>query len=65
MFVEHVLDLLGRDLLAARLDDVVHAADEIEVALVVEPAVVAGVEHLSPGSGPGLSFFAVASGFSQ
>ena len=45
MLIERVLDLLRRDLLAARLDDVVHAADEVEVALVVEPAEVAGVEH--------------------
>ena len=44
-----VLDLFGRDLLAARLDDVVHPADEIEIAVFVEPAVVAGVEDLLAG----------------
>src|SRR4051812_6588667 len=43
--VEDVLDFLRRDLLAARLDDVVHPPDEIEIALVVETAEVAGVQH--------------------
>src|SRR5262245_54606968 len=38
-------DLDGRDLLAARFDDVIHASNEVEVALVVESAQIAGVEH--------------------
>ena len=35
--VEHVLDFLRAHLLAAGLDDVVLAADEIEVAVLVGP----------------------------
>jgi hypothetical protein len=39
-----IVDLLRRHLFAARLDDVVHPRDEVQVALLVEAAVVAGVE---------------------
>ena len=52
--VEDVLDLLRAHLLAARLDDVVLAADEIEKAVVVGAEKVAGVEHLLPGMRAGL-----------
>ena len=46
--VEDVLDLLRAHFLAARLDDVVLAADEIEEAVGVGAEEVAGVEHLLP-----------------
>ena len=51
--IEDVLDFLRADLLAARLDDVVLAADEIEKAVLVGAEQVAGVEHLLPRERPG------------
>src|SRR3990170_4857678 len=51
---QDALDLLGRHLLAAGLDDVVHSADEVQVALGVHLAVVARVQDLLPGDGSGL-----------
>ena len=43
--VDRVLDLDRADLLAARLDDVVAAVDEVEVAVLVGGEVVVGAEH--------------------
>ena len=46
--VDDVLDFLRRDLLAARLDDVVLAADEVEEALSVGAEKIARVQHALP-----------------
>ena len=43
--VQRVLDLDRADLLAARLDDVVASAHEVEEALLVDREVVVGAEH--------------------
>ena len=43
--MQDFLDLARTHLLAARLDDVVLAADEIQIALIVGPEQIAGVEH--------------------
>ena len=52
--VQDVLDFLGAHLLAPRLDDVVPAAHEVQVAFFVGLEEVAGVEHPFPGQGSGL-----------
>src|SRR5207237_1817371 len=52
--VDHVLHLLRTHLLAARLDDVVLAADEIQVALVVRAEEVTRVQHALPWIRAGL-----------
>ena len=64
--VQDVLDLPGADLLAARLDDVVLAPEEVQVSLFVHPEEVARVEHpLARAAAPGRSMRAVSSGSSQ
>ena len=52
--VEDLLDLARDDLLAARLDQVVVAPDEVEVPLLVAPEEIAGREHAlpRPAAGP-------------
>ena len=47
-----VLHLDRADLLAARLDDVVTAPDEVEEALLVDGEVVLGAEHPLAGERP-------------
>ena len=51
MLEQGFLDLAARDHDAARLDDVLHAIDDEQIALVVEIADVAGME---PAAGEGL-----------
>ena len=45
MLEQHRLDLRRRDVRARRLDDVLQPADEVQRAVGVEPAEVAGVEE--------------------
>ena len=63
--VERVLDLDGADLLAARLDDVVAAVDEVEVAVLVDREVVVGAHRARSRIGASCSFSAVSSGERQ
>ena len=51
VLVERSLDLGGVDVLAAADDDVLQPVDHVQVAVVVEPAEIAGVE---PAVGEGL-----------
>ena len=49
---DRLLDLVGGDVLAPSSDDVLDAVDEVQVAVLVEPAGIAGVipevlEHLA------------------
>ena len=59
MLVQHFLDLARPDLEARRDDHVLRAVDEIEPALLVHEADVAGLQAV------GVSDFAVSSGFCQ
>src|SRR5207237_6860456 len=46
---QHLLDLTRRHLLAARLDDVVLAADEIEISIRIAPEQIACVQYALAG----------------
>src|SRR5215216_476560 len=50
-FVENRFDFLGRDFFAAALDDVVLAADEIEIPIFISPENIAGVANAFVGKG--------------
>src|SRR5258708_14414511 len=48
--IQNGLNLLGRDLLAAALNDVVFAPDEVEEAILLHPAEIACIEHRLPAA---------------
>src|SRR5208337_1966161 len=51
--VEDVLDFLGAYLLSPRLDDIILAAQEVKIALLILPEKVPTVKDLFPGIGAG------------